>query len=183
MLERSSLNCVKIMFSFDASSTNLLLTAAVAGLFVGFVILLLKLKPSTVREEITEPEPDEIIVQSQKQLRIPLGVSQTSPDRKIDVPEASERKIVEVGATAAGASFQTSQDIAPLTSVEKNEHPNLGKTQASIKQSSHSSTKDCLHFFGYLHTFPKNSPIPDECFGCEKIVDCLVTKSPSKGRK
>ena len=32
---------------------------------------------------------------------------------------------------------------------------------------------ECRHFFGYLKKIPKNTPIPDECFGCLRMVDCL----------
>ena len=33
----------------------------------------------------------------------------------------------------------------------------------------------CPHKFGYLASLPKNTPIPDECFGCPQIVECLGT--------
>ena len=32
----------------------------------------------------------------------------------------------------------------------------------------------CMHFPGYLKKRPKNSPIPDECLICGKMVECLV---------
>ena len=32
---------------------------------------------------------------------------------------------------------------------------------------------ECRHFFGYLKKIPKNTSIPDECFGCHRMVDCL----------
>lgn len=31
----------------------------------------------------------------------------------------------------------------------------------------------CPHFFGYLKKIPKNASMPDECFGCPKMVECL----------
>jgi hypothetical protein len=31
----------------------------------------------------------------------------------------------------------------------------------------------CVHFFGYLRKIPKNASMPDECFGCPKMVECL----------
>jgi len=34
--------------------------------------------------------------------------------------------------------------------------------------------KDCPHHMGYLSTLAKNTPIPDECFGCKKIVVCFL---------
>ena len=31
---------------------------------------------------------------------------------------------------------------------------------------------ECKHQFGYLRTLPRNVPIPDECLGCDKIIEC-----------
>lgn len=32
----------------------------------------------------------------------------------------------------------------------------------------------CTHNIGYLKTRPKNTPIPDECLTCDKMVDCML---------
>jgi hypothetical protein len=32
---------------------------------------------------------------------------------------------------------------------------------------------NCRHFFGYLRKLPKNASMPDDCFGCPKMVECL----------
>jgi hypothetical protein len=40
--------------------------------------------------------------------------------------------------------------------------------------------KNCQHEFGYLKKKLKNKPIPDECFGCPKLLDCFETKSRKK---
>jgi hypothetical protein len=34
----------------------------------------------------------------------------------------------------------------------------------------------CPHKFGYLKSLRKNAPIPDECFGCPQILECLMTR-------
>jgi hypothetical protein len=31
---------------------------------------------------------------------------------------------------------------------------------------------ECKHQLGYLQTLPKNASIPDECFGCGRIIQC-----------
>jgi len=31
----------------------------------------------------------------------------------------------------------------------------------------------CPHYFGYLTEHPKNTPIPNECLTCFKIMECL----------
>jgi hypothetical protein len=31
----------------------------------------------------------------------------------------------------------------------------------------------CPHSFGYLSGYSTNEPVPDECFGCPKAVECM----------
>ncbi|WNZ28504.1 MAG: hypothetical protein IAX21_07515 [Candidatus Bathyarchaeota archaeon] len=33
----------------------------------------------------------------------------------------------------------------------------------------------CPHSFGYLSKMPKGNPIPEECFLCPKVVECLAS--------
>lgn len=30
----------------------------------------------------------------------------------------------------------------------------------------------CQHELGYLQTLPRDAPLPDECFSCDRIIDC-----------
>jgi DNA-directed RNA polymerase subunit RPC12/RpoP len=32
---------------------------------------------------------------------------------------------------------------------------------------------DCAHQLGYLKRRPKNTPIPEECLTCSKMIDCM----------
>jgi len=32
----------------------------------------------------------------------------------------------------------------------------------------------CQHHFGYLKNRPKNTPIPDECLTCDRMIECLT---------
>jgi hypothetical protein len=38
----------------------------------------------------------------------------------------------------------------------------------------------CSHHFGYLASRPRDSPIPQECLTCPKIVDCMLKLSGSQ---
>lgn len=44
----------------------------------------------------------------------------------------------------------------------------LGKIGATLEESV-----KCPHFMGYLKKRPKDTPIPDECLTCTKMVECL----------
>jgi len=35
------------------------------------------------------------------------------------------------------------------------------------------TTQECPHSFGYLTGHPQNQPIPEECFGCPRAVECM----------
>ncbi len=61
----------------------------------------------------------------------------------------------------------------PKIRRDKSEEPSEMPKKVSGKGSSESAKK-CSHFFGYVRTLPKNTPIPDECLWCPSIVDCLT---------
>ena len=52
--------------------------------------------------------------------------------------------------------------------------------EAIANQSSAESDKEeknhvkCLHRFGYLSKLDKSASIPEECFFCPKVVDCIT---------
>jgi len=52
--------------------------------------------------------------------------------------------------------------------------------QAISNQSPDNSKKEgksqvkCPHSFGYLSKLPKGTPLPEECFLCPKVVECLA---------
>ena len=51
----------------------------------------------------------------------------------------------------------------------------MEKTAAedSAKKQSAEGFQKCVHKFGHLKDMPKNTPIPDECFGCPTVMRCL----------
>ena len=59
--------------------------------------------------------------------------------------------------------------IRKNTPQESSEMP-----EKSVGKGAQESPKKCSHFFGYVRTLPKNTPIPDECLWCPSIVDCLT---------
>jgi len=60
----------------------------------------------------------------------------------------------------------------PQIRKDKPQKP-LDESEKSFGRSSLESSRKCSHFFGYVKTLPKNTPIPDECLWCPSIVDCL----------
>ncbi|MEM3576889.1 MAG: hypothetical protein QXX51_00325 [Candidatus Bathyarchaeia archaeon] len=48
------------------------------------------------------------------------------------------------------------------------------KVERTEKVGEHASAAGCKHFLGYLRKRPKNTPIPDECLTCERMIECLA---------
>jgi hypothetical protein len=155
--------------------TNILLIAAVVALFILFVTVLMKLNPSTKAEETAERE---ITIERQRPepIRTEPSVPQNHAPIKESVPITVEKPAIVLNATVGGPSIQTAHENKRPIFVERREvMAKPEKTLSPAKAEIGGSLKrDCLHQFGYLRTLPKNAPIPDECFGCQKIVECLV---------
>lgn len=179
------------MFSFDPSTTNIILTVAVVALFTFFIFLLMKLNPSTEKEEdfdtqieVEKPTPQHTLPITPQPQNPQNQQPQRQPER-IEAPRVVEKTVITVGPTVGGASVQTKQPTSQPTPTFSQNRENSRQQEKTVPSAPArtgfvTSKKDCMHHFGFLHTFPKNSPIPDECFGCEKIVDCLVSNNIKK---
>lgn len=75
-----------------------------------------------------------------------------------------------------------SSEITPKQDSKVNDAKqteNLSENPSEAIQSKQ-TTFECSHHFGYLRTVPKNTPLPDECLGCPRIVKCLTPPSTKK---
>ena len=53
------------------------------------------------------------------------------------------------------------------------------KLMAERMSAATKTTPDnCSHYFGYLGQYPTDQPIPDECFGCMKALQCINQQVP-----
>jgi hypothetical protein len=56
--------------------------------------------------------------------------------------------------------------------------PALKESNESSEESNEDQKSpeqfDCPHYVGYLKKRPKNSPIPEDCLTCEKMIQCLL---------
>lgn len=163
------------MLSFEFSVFDLVLSVSVMVLIVLFVTTLLKLNPSNESKQSRSKE----VLEQEQEIALPpqepaTPVSWQSTEGAISQRTQQTPRLL-VSATVEGASHESLEQV-PKPNEDTEPHKQL-KTTTSAKQISKSSdAKDCLHHFGYLNELPKNTPIPGECFGCPKIVDCLITR-------
>jgi len=167
------------MLSFELSVFDLALSIGVVVLLILFITTLWKLNPSKEDNQSEDREIyDEVHEQEQKPAPSPRQPSAPISWQTMEKPTSekiSSAPRVVVSATAGGTSLE-SPEPTPMP-IEDREPPKTAKTTIPAKQNAKGfEEKDCLHHFGYLSGLPRNTPIPGECFGCQKIVDCLVTK-------
>jgi hypothetical protein len=67
------------------------------------------------------------------------------------------------------ANWRPPQECAESPQKQSGSSKILGE-----KKEKSGDTRNCSHYFGYVKTLPKSTPIPDECMWCPQIVKCLT---------
>lgn len=176
------------MLPFD-SPLGIPLIAATAIIITLYAILLIKLdprptvleKPKTANREPrksstkdTEPiETTETHVESPK---TPLPVNDYQPSPEVTQPSGTIKESLREP-TTMGESVPARPPIEThIETAEMEEAPKPKEDEESKKSFylfGEKNFEGCSHKFAYLNGLPKNTPIPDECFGCPQIVECL----------
>jgi hypothetical protein len=165
---------------FDLSTMNILLVVTVVALFLTFVLILMKLNPSTETKASSSQQP-KMPLEKEKQPETPPQLKAIPPLRPPEAKISSDKPPVPLAPAVkpSPAPAPIRHETLPSVRSEIREVPKQGKPTAPSKAELTPTRKDCIHFYGYLHSLPKNTPIPDECFGCSKIVDCLISPNSS----
>jgi len=48
----------------------------------------------------------------------------------------------------------------------------VAQDEASAAAQAPTESIHCEHELGYLQTLPRGAPLPEECFSCDRIIDC-----------
>ncbi|MEM3769622.1 MAG: hypothetical protein QXG76_00365 [Candidatus Bathyarchaeia archaeon] len=65
-------------------------------------------------------------------------------------------------------------DVKPARHDRSEEEGKASTVVVRKKGESESEGAKCEHFLGYLKKRPKNTPIPDECLTCSRMIECLA---------
>jgi hypothetical protein len=84
-----------------------------------------------------------------------------------DLPLAIEEKPLEA------IKIEPGQDSVDAEEIKQGDERESRKTFFLFGERQFDG---CPHKFGYLKSLRKNAPIPDECFGCPQILECLMTR-------
>jgi DNA-directed RNA polymerase subunit RPC12/RpoP len=73
------------------------------------------------------------------------------------------------------ASFRQKPDVEGVDETENVQAvaKALEETAADVAEVENGVEAGCLHELGYLKRRPKNTPIPEECLTCSKMIDCM----------
>jgi hypothetical protein len=157
-------------------SSLTILKVAIAIILVFYVTLLVKLKPS---REIKPPLKTYI-----ETVRTPT-VEHKRPEKPTTSVETKKTTNEEPTLTGITKKFQEEPTESTQTKVHAETEENQKKeTDKQAKKAfflfGEREFEGCPHKFKYLRALPKNSPIPDECFGCPKILECLGSSKKKK---
>jgi DNA-directed RNA polymerase subunit RPC12/RpoP len=89
------------------------------------------------------------------------------PKRLLQVEEAEEEAEEAVEAVAEAAEVEMTAE------PELPEEPEA-EVKAAEEESAPEEAAGCMHSLGYLKRRPKDAPIPEECFVCPKMIDCMA---------
>ena len=156
---------MKLVFPFDSPLTIIPLVI-IAAILVFYTLLLIKLKPSKEDIEIETTENDSIEL---KKLENPITPTETIVNASEEVTSAVQEEPAEASQTEAKA---LNGDVEG-TQKKNNKDKELKKAFFLFGERDF---EGCPHKFGYLKSLRKNAPIPDECFGCPQILECLMTR-------
>ncbi len=191
------------MVSFEISFIDIILMIAITILITLYVTLLIRLKPSpetaideyikkqrkrqatytetpnkpskpiTIAEAIQMRQTSTATIETAKEPEMP----KTTKTPKAPIVYIENQRDIEHKREAP----ETPEKIeAPKTEERQPPTPPPIQTPPSPTQSgdmdlAHSrASSECAHHFGYLRTLPRNTPIPDECFGCTRIMECFM---------
>jgi hypothetical protein len=74
---------------------------------------------------------------------------------------------------AVGGIMFVNDALGRIIRKAKEASSNQQKSEAEIEEKD---SKKCSHHFGYLVKHPKNSPYPEECLLCTRLLECVVSK-------
>jgi hypothetical protein len=97
---------------------------------------------------------------------------------KADAPADEEEEEAPVSSERVSPEPAYSEPDYPDVPAGPVEPPAESIPDKIIQQSLETeTTQECKYKFGYLRTLSKNTPIPDECYSCDKIIDCKHSKA------
>ena len=128
-------------------------------------------KPITIAEAIQMRQTSTATVETAKEPEMPR-TTKTSKAPIVYIENHSKREDKqEVPKTPEKLELPKTEEEQPPTPPPKQTPTS---PPMNVDMGLPKGSPECAHHFGYLKTLPKNTPIPDECFGCTRIMECFM---------
>jgi len=155
-------------------SLGAILLMIIAAVLI-YAILLIKLKPLSETEQ--EPGFKKFIEDLEKPVT-PAAEATNIAEEESALPVETQKPVeTPRPVETKRAPEKPAPSISTRARVEVGENKKAKKEKEAKKSFILFGKRDfegCPHKFGYLKNLPRNTPIPDECFGCPKVVECLA---------
>ena len=158
---------MKIVFPFDSLLTIIPLVV-IAAILVFYALVLIKLKPSKEYVETIENDSVEFKKPEKPTLQTEISANEITGSTS-EVVETVQEETAEADQPEANMPNSDGEEIEKKDDKDK-------ELKKSFFLFGEREFEGCPHKFGYLKSLRKNAPIPDECFGCPQILECLMTR-------
>jgi len=99
---------------------------------------------------------------------------EVKPSKTLEVSKSTIREDIFKGSRKPTVVRDSKSLVQPIEIGGETPSKPYEKPEEPVGKKPFQVSSDCPHFFGYVRRLPKNTPIPDECLGCSRIVECLT---------
>jgi hypothetical protein len=155
------------MFPFD-SPIDSISALLIPIIIVLYVVILVKLKPSKEAETRLD--------------KLQTKTVKVAPGARVIKSPTNPVEMKSIAARESTPPVQT-QEVGKEPVRNSRSVSNAGKTATSKIRDAKGKKSfflfgeadfgGCKHSLGHLSTLPKSTPIPEQCFGCPEILECI----------
>jgi hypothetical protein len=98
------------------------------------------------------------------------GIYSYSRQVRSILPKEEPKLLPDVKVKLTLASEQEDENVQKKG--EFHEGPYQSTAVVQDEQAMPTESIHCEHELGYLQTLPRDAPLPDECYSCDRIIDC-----------
>jgi hypothetical protein len=98
------------------------------------------------------------------------GIYSYSRQVRSILPKEEPKLLPEVKVKLTLASEQEDENVQKKAEFRETPYQTTAVVEDELAVPTESV--HCEHELGYLQTLPRDAPLPDECFSCDRIIDC-----------
>jgi len=102
------------------------------------------------------------------------GIYSYSRQVRSILPKEEPKLLPDVKVKLTLASEQEDENVQKKGEFHEGPYQTTAVAQDEASAAAQAPTESihCEHELGYLQTLPRGAPLPEECFSCDRIIDC-----------